>query len=324
MENTDSSRLAISFMRFFATILITNAHLGPLYPPSLQLLSTGGALGNSLFFFSSGYALYLSNREKGFYYWITRRYTRIYPSLWIFIAFCSLLGISHYSLIDYIIPPYWFLQAILLFYILFFFTLKYFSHSLIYVCLFFLLPFLITYFATPHSDWIIENISDNYFLHWYFYYIIMLLGAITASKRLITGNVKLILLFLFIILAIYYGLKIQILHTQTPVYNLQLLLPIFLSLFSLYMFKFCSYFAKHTHQVKIIKVISFISELTLDIYIVQFIIMGYFSKFRFPTGFLLSIIGIISCAYILHLASEHLTKMLRRIFLYKKQTSLHR
>ena len=62
---TEHFRQPLSLMRFLAVILITNSHIGPLYPPHLQFLSTGGALGNSLFFFCSGFALYLSNRDTG-------------------------------------------------------------------------------------------------------------------------------------------------------------------------------------------------------------------------------------------------------------------
>ena len=104
---TEHFRQPLSLMRFLAVILITNSHIGPLYPPHLQFLSTGGALGNSLFFFCSGFALYLSNRDTGFAPWAIRRFTRIYPSLWIFMTVCFLGGIQSFRLPDIIIPTFW-------------------------------------------------------------------------------------------------------------------------------------------------------------------------------------------------------------------------
>lgn len=126
---TEHFRQPLSLMRFLAVILITNSHIGPLYPPHLQFLSTGGALGNSLFFFCSGFALYLSNRDTGFAPWAIRRFTRIYPSLWIFMTVCFLGGIQSFRLPDIIIPTFWFLQAIFVFYVFFFYSIKFLKGS---------------------------------------------------------------------------------------------------------------------------------------------------------------------------------------------------
>ena len=148
---TEHFRQPLSLMRFLAVILITNSHIGPLYPPHLQFLSTGGALGNSLFFFCSGFALYLSNRDTGFAPWAIRRFTRIYPSLWIFMTVCFLGGIQSFRLPDIIIPTFWFLQAIFVFYVFFFYSIKFFERQLWKVCAAFIFPLLVTYFYVPPS-----------------------------------------------------------------------------------------------------------------------------------------------------------------------------
>lgn len=197
-------------MRFLAVILITNSHIGPLYPPHLQFLSTGGALGNSLFFFCSGFALYLSNRDTGFAPWAIRRFTRIYPSLWIFMTVCFLGGIQSFRLPDIIIPTFWFLQAIFVFYVFFFYSIKFFERQLWKVCAAFIFPLLVTYFYVPHHEWIIENTEHNHFLHWYFYYIIMLFGAIAAQRRTNTESPSSIarpLSAVLLIVTVYYSLK---------------------------------------------------------------------------------------------------------------------
>lgn len=49
---------SIDILKFFAALLITNSHMGLLYPESLVKLSTGGAIGDVLFFFCSGFTLF--------------------------------------------------------------------------------------------------------------------------------------------------------------------------------------------------------------------------------------------------------------------------
>ena len=44
----------ISWLRLLATLLITNSHLGNIWPSSA--LATGGLLGNVIFFAASGFA----------------------------------------------------------------------------------------------------------------------------------------------------------------------------------------------------------------------------------------------------------------------------
>lgn len=316
----DNTRLVLALMRFFATFLITNAHIEGLYPAGWKILSTGGALGNSLFFFCSGFALYLSNRQIGFFPWLVRRITRIYPSLWLFMLITLLMGVRTYSFWDIIIPVFWFLQAILLFYILFYFTMRYLEKYLWQTVFFFAILFFITYLSLNHRQWIIEDIDGNSFLHWYFYYMIMLVGAIIAKFKQFrekTYKLKFLLMIVFFILIFYYGVKVNILHTNTPIYNLQLLLPVFLGYFSLSVFYLCKYLIAKINT-KMLSVVSFVSNLTLDIYIIQFVVIEYWGYYTFPIGFLGAIISIPLIAYILYKLSGYVTTCLRIILLDKE------
>lgn len=312
---TEHFRQPLSLMRFLAVILITNSHIGPLYPPHLQFLSTGGALGNSLFFFCSGFALYLSNRDTGFAPWAIRRFTRIYPSLWIFMTVCFLGGIQSFRLPDIIIPTFWFLQAIFVFYVFFFYSIKFFERQLWKVCAAFIFPLLVTYFYVPHHEWIIENTEHNHFLHWYFYYIIMLFGAIAAQRRTNTESPSSIarpLSAVLLIVTVYYSLKIYILHSASPIYDVQLCIPILLTLFSIYMFRLFERLS-NIGTKKTAAIVNYIASLTLDIYIVQFVIMGYFIRYTFPFGYFGSIAAILLAAGILNYISKYTTSFLRNI-----------
>ena len=50
--------VALDVLKFLAAFMITNCHLGSMYG-KYAILATGGWIGDSLFFFCSGFALFL-------------------------------------------------------------------------------------------------------------------------------------------------------------------------------------------------------------------------------------------------------------------------
>ena len=81
--------LGIDIMKFLAVLLITNSHMDILFPSSLSILGTGGAIGDAFFFFCSGFTLFLKpvGRFDTFY---KKRINRIYPSIFALAAIRSL------------------------------------------------------------------------------------------------------------------------------------------------------------------------------------------------------------------------------------------
>ena len=55
--------ISIDILKFIAAIVITNSHMELLYG-KYSLLATGGAIGDVLFFFSSGFTLFLGCVER--------------------------------------------------------------------------------------------------------------------------------------------------------------------------------------------------------------------------------------------------------------------
>lgn len=70
--------ISIDVLKFFAVLLITNSHMDLLYG-KYSALATGGAIGDVLFFFASGFTLFLGARTFDNYY--KRRINRIYRCL---------------------------------------------------------------------------------------------------------------------------------------------------------------------------------------------------------------------------------------------------
>ena len=69
----------IILLKFIAAFLITYSHMGILFPKYGSLV-TGGAIGDGLFFFCSGFTLFMG-RQDDFPNWYKRRINRIYPTI---------------------------------------------------------------------------------------------------------------------------------------------------------------------------------------------------------------------------------------------------
>ncbi len=89
---TIKRNVSIDILKFLAVLLITNSHFDIMYA-HFDRLATGGAFGDALFFFCSGFTLFLGRMGR-FDNWYKRRIGRIYPSVfgWTIVAsfcFCS-------------------------------------------------------------------------------------------------------------------------------------------------------------------------------------------------------------------------------------------
>ena len=112
---------AITIMKVMATCLITWFHFKWTVPKEFASIFIGGAIGNSLFFFCSGYLLkFKEERYRG--EWLVRKYIRIMPSVWVFMLFMLLCNSIRNTATGYIWynwaypTPYWFVNSILCFF----------------------------------------------------------------------------------------------------------------------------------------------------------------------------------------------------------------
>ena len=174
-DNCFSSRYDfIDFLKFFAIVMITNSHFKPIYSGSLVQLGIGGAFGCALFFFCSGFTMAYAKKEESFWQYFFKRIRRIYPSLWIFyLITCNFKNPLSWVLMD----GYWFLQAIVVFYALFYFVRKHCISYLPWIIIGLLTTAVATFELTSHSKWLIDLTYQPYFIHWMYYFAIMLIGA---------------------------------------------------------------------------------------------------------------------------------------------------
>ena len=120
MKNRDYS---IDILKFLAVFLIINSHMDALYV-KYSILATGGAIGDVLFLFASGYTLLLSKRNLRFDNWYKRRINRIYPSVLVCVVMGALLRNEN----SLTLSALWggeFIVAIMTYYILIYWIKKY-------------------------------------------------------------------------------------------------------------------------------------------------------------------------------------------------------
>lgn len=91
--------ISIDFIKFFAVLFIINSHADICYP-KYSVLATGGAIGDALFLFCSGYTLFWGG-VKRFDNWYKRRINRIYPSVFACLLVSAFLGKLNFQSLDW-------------------------------------------------------------------------------------------------------------------------------------------------------------------------------------------------------------------------------
>lgn len=292
---------AIDILKFFAAILITNSHL-EVFEPAYKY-ATGGTFGDVLFIFCSGFTLFLGRMGR-FDDWYKKRLMRIFPPIicWgIIAAFCFK---SQSTLKDVIINGGgWFVQCILIYYVLGYIINKY---AIDYLKFIFLACFLITiiWFALIDKESDFTIYGWNY-CKWSLFFLLFLLGAKMglenhSYKREYSWSFLTTILFCSVVLW-YMILWIQS-SLMVDVY-LQLLTILPLISFTWAAYRICKMkcIAKFFAKPIIYKLYRSIGGLCYEIYLVQYII---FKRVECPVEYPINI-PVILCvvwifAYILH------------------------
>lgn len=304
------------FLRALGVILIINSHLDGYYP--IPYIGTGGALGNSIFFCLSAFGIYLSQQKnsKPFSEWLNGRISRIYPSMWIVLLFLKMplmLILGTFSA-EYIItyigqffnPPHWFLRALLVYYLLSFFLLKATQRSKLF-CMFGTLGIL--YFAlyfswVDLSQWSVEDPPFK----WIHYLMIFLFGIYLAMKNksiAYTGSHNFIVLLLLV--ALVYGHKFLMTKGLYPEFQLIQQAAMYSIVFYLLKLSRSPFVSLMLSKSKMIaSSVKFLSDHTLELYIVQETLAGPVLKLNlpFPLNAMTFIILIFICSAIVKRLAE--------------------
>ena len=289
--------IGIDYIKFIAAILITNSHMESIYPLELQIMATGGAIGDVLFFFCSGFTLFMKPMGR-FDSWYKKRINRIYPTVFAF-AIISAFIFNDLHDMKYVIlhGGGWFVSCIMIYYIVAYIIDKLMSNHL---NMSFVLVSLITIVA-----YILWDKPENFKMYgytyykWIFYFLFMLLGAIIGKKSIAINGKK---SFVFALLSVIIFYVILIISQHNIALNdLQLLSLIPLlgtTLFTYTMFN--SDKAKKLFNNKYINtVVMFVGGLCLEIYLIQIHLLKIDLGIPFPINYVTMFAFIIASAYLL-------------------------
>lgn len=269
-----------------------------------SILATGGAIGDVLFFFASGYTLFLG-RIGRFDNWYKRRINRIYPTVFAWAIMSTFLFNYHYDMKYTLIHGGgWFVTCIMIYYIVLYFIRLLMVNKLKWVFVLVSMTVVIWYFMlNPPFGF---DMYGSTYLKWGHYFLFMLLGAsLGISKQERKFDLVSDVLKLIGCIVLYYGMlltgrKIEFLQ------HLELLSLIPLLGITFYMYKICNsdalkkmYYNQYTGAI-----VKFVGGLCLEIYLVQFALFTDKMNHLFPLNLLLMMAVIVVMAYVLRCISR--------------------
>ena len=305
----------ITFLRAVAACLITNAHYTGIYPT--DLIANGGLIGDIIFFAVSGYCL--ANVKMNFPRWYSKRVVRCYLPVIIMTAIYMLMG--EYSLEAhpftwwFIYPTYYhFVASIVVLYIPFYVVMKvdvlkrHIPAVMGVIALVYLAIYVFFYDKSYyHIDVVREPMIRFLFME------SMLLGAyFKLNDGKFRDNFK---WYNFVCVGgfflLYFASKLFFSRSDSFMY-LQVVNQFVIFALLYFVFKFVMGIdAKLDKLPAIIKaIISFVAKMTLEIYVVQYVIIDFIRPLLgFPLNWL-SITGIILvAATMLHFVCDSILKL---------------
>lgn len=302
----------VTCLRMLAACLITNSHYTGIYPT--DILANGGLLGDVLFFAVSGYCL--CNVKGSFVSWYGKRIWRVYPPVLIITAIYMLLGfyaLNEYGLTWwYIYPTYYhFVASIIVLYIPFYFVMKLelLKNNLPQLMLGIAVASLIVYFVLYdksyyHIDTVREPMIRFLFME------CMLLGAwFRKNDKQLRSCFKAVYPIMTVItFVVYFASKLLFSKVEALAYW-QIINWITLFMLLYFIFRtFCGLdgvLEKLPELAK--KVVGFVSSLTLEIYVVQYVLIEVIRPIgAFPINWIVLTCTIIVSAWLLHKICEGL------------------
>ncbi len=309
----------ITWLKALAALLITNSHLGHIYP--VTSLASGGLLGNLLFFAVSGFCLYTI--RKPFLPWYGRRLVRIYPAVWLVTLIAVLTGV--YSLDSwqdavrlFLYPTYYhFIAAILLLYIPFYFVARM-AHGREKPVRFLLAcggGVLVAYAACyllffDASSYHIDTVEEPMIL--FSYALAMLMGASFRVRGDNVSSSALSFLLCLVAVPLYCYTKLAVGSGNiAPAYQCVNQVSLWLLCYAL--LRAGASLNKHLTYAPVFlrQAASFLASVTLEIYLVQYLIFSLpdIAEFVFPLNLFCTLSCIILVAWIAHMLIKRLSRI---------------
>ena len=292
--------LALDILKFLAVFFVINSHADSLYPTEYRALATGGTIGDGLFLFCSGYALFLG-QKRSFSDYFKRRIQRIWPSLFISVIVLALLYQFGVHLVDFIGRS--FIRALFVYYILIFFINQYLSKQLKPLMIGLAVVSVVAYAILYPLLVVKRDIHPEmaiYYFKWMPYFCFMLLGLwVSKQKEKNRKKTWLSVLFTLVGITLFYAIQFgSKLSTSFAPFLFLSILPLLWSIRCL--FEVCSgVWAKKLMQNRVSYfVIMLIGGLCLEVYLVQYDIIASENSNSWPVNLLIVFLKSLVCAYV--------------------------
>ena len=332
--------IAIDLMKVVGVFCVLNSHMDVFYG-DYKYLSTGGTIGNALYFFCSGFSLFLNKRFSSFLAfpnWYKRRFNRIYPSVFaIALLSCLLLGYGPNLLHLIIYGGGWFVPCIMVYYIICYALDVVVGNKPNLLLLSIFLVIIITFciymfFASSQNPYNILNLNESY-LGLILFFSCMLLGIFVAKSKprkcstLVDFILSVFFLLLFYIIY-YFSRRYSCVYFMQPF----CMLPMLGFLFYFYYLCSCNLMKKIYKKTCFKFIIMILVGMCLEMYLCQdSIITLAKSHFKnnldqiFPFGIILIFLSVIVIAFIAHCLSIFISQTFkeedynwRKIFVWYK------
>lgn len=300
---------SIDILKFLAVFLIINSHMDALYV-KYDMLATGGAIGDVLFLFASGYTLLLSKRNLRFDNWYKRRINRIYPSVFV----CVVMGAMFVGKFSMSLSALWggeFIIAIMIYYMLIYaikrYAVKYIPHIIALTGIVSLVVY-VEWFPYKYLTGEKGIYGITTLFRWIPYFVFMLFGSWMGLKRkdlkfhAVFDFLKMIASLLF-----FYGIQFAAMkYAVVAPYQIITLLPLIGIVY--YFYKWChAKFWEKLYSKKIgYTIIMTISGLCLESYLIQYSVFTTKMNGIFPLNLPIMVIIVLLASF--------LCKCLSRLF----------
>lgn len=299
---TVERNVGIDWLKVFAVFFVMNSHMNICYP-KYGFLASGGAIGDALFFFASGFTLFMG-RKMRFDNWYKRRINRIYPSI-ISTAIITWAIWNNTDTIGDILlgKRYWFIGCILVYYVLLY-PIKVIRDGALapYVMAVGGAICVILYFSFFNNG---KAFYGGGMFRCFAYFLIMLQGAI-MGKTANDYKFKWIHVLLFFVSV---GLFYCLFYIGSK--NAIILLS-FVALFGVTRYGYlccCAPMMERLYRNRWIGQIVFIvSSLCLDVYLIQKYIFTEALNWMFPFNIIIIMLAVLLAAYIVKMLAEFISQ----------------
>ena len=269
---------SIFLYKLIAAFLITNSHMGPLYG-RFDALALGGALGNTFFFIASGFLA--SKKRDSFFTYMKKRVIRIWPSVVVVTVIMYIMGeLPEYETVGEMLSAcifptaFWFVNAVIVCYILLYFVNSYFEKYQTQIVFGFLFAYLFYYLLI--FDLKTASLESGYGKVLYLFPAMIIGKKMKMTYTLVkkkafqlwgwTGMASIIWLFL------------QLVSKRHPM--LQILVPFSSIALGVFLLELLLYHEDRITELnsRIKTIIHEIANATLEIYLVQVVIIRYMAN----------------------------------------------